>query len=70
MIDAKELTERIYDELMGLAGTDDIHPRFPRNKVKNQWVGDPHGNEREHYIYFEIGNKAYRIDVTETERMY
>lgn len=69
-MDTKELINRIYDELMGLAGIDAIHPKFPTDKVKNQWVGDPHGNEKEFYIYFEMGKKAYRIDVTETPKLY
>ncbi len=66
-IDAKELLERVYDEIMGLAGIDKIHPKFPINRVKNQWVGDV---GEDHCIYFEIGRKAYKIHVTETKKLY
>lgn len=68
-LDAKELTNRLYDTLMGNVGFSKFHLPFPADRIKNQWVGSPSGKEDEFYMYFEIGNKAYKLEITETQKL-
>lgn len=59
---SKELMDRIYDTLLGNVGLSEFHVAFPTNEVKNQWV-----NSNLHYMYFEIGKKAYRLVIEEVK---
>jgi hypothetical protein len=56
----KELTDQIYDTLMGNVGMSEYHTPFPLDKVNSQFVDAGRG-----WMYFQIGDKAYQLNVKE-----
>ena len=63
-MDARELTDEIYDTLMGLVGMSEYHVPFDNTRVTDQEC-----NAQEGIIHLNIGRKTYTIKVTEQNRV-
>lgn len=57
-IDVKELTDEIYDVLMGNVGLSPYHVDFQRDKVTSAFCNASEGN-----IYLAFNHKAFEITV-------
>jgi hypothetical protein len=65
IINKRELTDEIYDTLMGLAGLDDIHPIMDTDRITNQFV-----DARKGEISLEIDDELYIIRVSKARYNY
>lgn len=59
-MNAKELTDQIYDTLLENAGMDKLHPKLDVNKITCQFCDSSSGE-----IFLEIGRRMYKIKVTQ-----
>lgn len=62
-MNAEELIDRIYDNLFGLTGMDEIHPPFPTEDITYQWV-----ERKKKYLFFIIDHKGYRVTIEEDNK--